>query len=113
VQARSVQTILDSYDLISVRPTNEKAFLAACTQVRTDIISLDVSHRISFMLKLPTIRVALSRGVRFELCYGRAIQGLSGCSAVGVLVVVVGVCVCVFFFLNLFHRCQLTYTLRL
>jgi RNase P/RNase MRP subunit p30 len=99
VQARSVQTILDSYDLISVRPTNEKAFLAACTQVRTDIISLDVSHRISFMLKLPTIRVALSRGVRFELCYGRAIQGLSGCSAVGFLVAVGGwVCVC--FFLN-------------
>mmetsp|Transcript_10386 Transcript_10386/g.26135 ORF Transcript_10386/g.26135 Transcript_10386/m.26135 type:complete len:343 (+) Transcript_10386:89-1117(+) len=73
-KARGAQNILESYDLLSVRPTNEKSFLAACTQIQTDIISLDISHRIPFVLRLPTVRLALGRGVRFELCYGRAIQ---------------------------------------
>jgi len=66
---------VSSYDILAVQPTNEKTFQAACGTFEVDIISLDLSARLPFNLKLPTVGLAVDRGIYFELCYGAAIRG--------------------------------------
>ncbi|GJJ74653.1 ribonuclease P/MRP protein subunit RPP1 [Entomortierella parvispora] len=66
--------VVSSYDILAVQPTNEKTFQAACGTFEVDIISLDLSARLPFNLKLPTVGLAVERGIYFELCYGAAIR---------------------------------------
>ena len=65
--------IYKTYDIIAVRPTNEKMFLQCCTQIDCDIISLDLGEKLGFYLKKQSIGEALSRGVTFEICYSKAL----------------------------------------
>ncbi|CAM6093465.1 unnamed protein product [Calypogeia fissa] len=65
--------VLKTYDIIAVRPTNQKAFNQACTNSEVDIISLDLSQKLPFRLKMPIVKAAVERGVYFEICYGRTI----------------------------------------
>ncbi|KAJ4460106.1 putative ribonuclease P protein subunit p30 [Paratrimastix pyriformis] len=64
---------LQDYDLVAVQPHSEKMFLLACTALDVDLISLDCTRTLPFRLRVPTVRCALGRGVRFELQYGPAI----------------------------------------
>ncbi|KNC99129.1 uncharacterized protein SPPG_05388 [Spizellomyces punctatus DAOM BR117] len=66
-----------SYDLIAVQPTNEKLFLAACSSLEIDIISLDMGSRLPFYIKQPMVNLALQRGLFFEISYGGAIRDAS------------------------------------
>ena len=41
-----------TYDLLAVRPLSERVFELACKNMRVDIISLDLSRRLPFYLKV-------------------------------------------------------------
>ncbi|OTA68542.1 PHP domain-like protein [Hypoxylon sp. EC38] len=65
-----------AYDIVALRPHTEKAFQAACLTVSaTDVslISLDLTSRLPFYLRPKPCMAAVSRGLRFEICYGRAV----------------------------------------
>lgn len=64
------------YDIVAVRPTTEKAFLAACLTITdASIISLDLTQRYPFHFRPKPLMTAVKRGLRFELCYSQALQG--------------------------------------
>ncbi|KAI8920974.1 ribonuclease P/MRP protein subunit RPP1 [Powellomyces hirtus] len=73
-QLNSNNAHLLTYDLIAVQPTSEKLFQAACSVLECDIISLDMSARLPFFLKAPTVNLALQRGLVFEISYSAAIR---------------------------------------
>ena len=73
-QAEKSTEILNSYDLIAVRPVdNQSLYEQAFTQADADIISLDLSQRLNFYIQKTWVKLALARGVQIELVYG------SGC----------------------------------
>ncbi|KAI1384116.1 PHP domain-like protein [Hypoxylon trugodes] len=77
-QNQQLPRAAQSYDLIAVRPTTEKAFQAACLTVSaTDVslISLDLSTRLPFYLRPKPCMAAIARGLRFEICYGSVLGG--------------------------------------
>lgn len=57
------------YDLLALRPLNERALELCCHSLNCDIISLDLSARLPFILRFKTLGSALQRGVYFEICY--------------------------------------------
>lgn len=62
--------IAAAYDILAVRPTTEKAFLAACTSIsEASLISLDLTAHHSFHFRPKPCMAAVRRGLRFELCY--------------------------------------------
>jgi ribonuclease P/MRP protein subunit RPP1 len=61
------------YDIIALRPTTEKAFLASClTLADHSLISLDLTQRFPFHFKPKPLMAAVNRGIRFEICYAQA-----------------------------------------
>jgi ribonuclease P/MRP protein subunit RPP1 len=69
----SSNTIVMSYDLVAVLPTNEKVFQAACTQ-EIDIISFDYSVKLPFFLKPKPVGVAIANGIFFEITFSSALR---------------------------------------
>ena len=63
-----------AYNLLALRPTTEKTLQLCCTSLECDLISLDLSQRLSYNIKFKTVSSALQRGIRFEICYSPAIQ---------------------------------------
>ncbi|KAL4883773.1 RNase P subunit p30-domain-containing protein [Aspergillus karnatakaensis] len=74
-QNQRLTSIAQAYDLVALRPTNEKALLNACTNAECDIISLDLSVRHPYHFKFKMLSAAISRGIRLEICYGPGITG--------------------------------------
>ncbi|KAJ5591812.1 RNase P subunit p30 [Penicillium hispanicum] len=74
-QNQRLNNLSQAYDLVALRPTNEKALLNACTNLECDVISLDLSVRLPFHFKFKMLSAAVSRGVRLEICYGPGITG--------------------------------------
>ncbi|GAD94137.1 hypothetical protein PVAR5_2758 [Paecilomyces variotii No. 5] len=74
-QNQRLTALADTYSLVAVRPTNEKSLLNACNNLDCDLISLDFSERLPFHFKFKTLASAISRGVRFEICYGPGVTG--------------------------------------
>ena len=72
-QNHRLSTLSSSYDLLALRPTNEKSFQLCCASLDSDIISIDFSQRLPFILKFKTVSSAVQRGVRFEICYSPGI----------------------------------------
>ncbi|KFY24817.1 hypothetical protein V493_05010 [Pseudogymnoascus sp. VKM F-4281 (FW-2241)] len=69
-------SLAQAYDILAVRPTTEKAFLAAClTLTDASLISLDLTQRFPFHFRPKPLMTAVKRGVRIELCYSQALQG--------------------------------------
>lgn len=68
---------LKNYDIIAVRPTTMTAFQFVSGTFDADIISIDVSIRMHFFLKYPTINQALNRGLVFEIPYSPAIRDIT------------------------------------
>ncbi|KAK3328910.1 RNase P subunit p30-domain-containing protein [Apodospora peruviana] len=64
-----------AYDLLTLRPTNEKAFSWAClsTTEPPALISLDLSTSLGYHIHHRTAMAAVHRGTRFEICYSQAI----------------------------------------
>ena len=65
---------VQSYDIVSVQPTNEKLFQQICQTVECDVISLDMTARLPFFLKHPQVNLAIERGISFEILYAPAIR---------------------------------------
>lgn len=74
-QNQRLASLAQSYDLVALRPTNEKALLNACTSLECDLISLDLSVRLPYHFKFKMFSAAVSRGVRVEICYGAGVTG--------------------------------------
>jgi ribonuclease P/MRP protein subunit RPP1 len=74
-QSYRMANLIPLFSIIAVRPTNEKSLLNACTNMDCDLISLDLSVRLPFHFKFKTVSSAISRGVRFEICYSAGITG--------------------------------------
>ena len=74
-QNHRINTLTSTYDLVALRPTNDKAFQLCCSSLECDIISLDLTQRIPYPIKFKTVASALQRGVRFEICYSLGITG--------------------------------------
>lgn len=66
--------IAGTYDLLAVRPLSERVFELACKSMKVDIISLDLSHRLNFYLKIPLIKAAMARGIYFEITYAPCLR---------------------------------------
>ena len=78
-QVRCLQhDYIRSFDIIAIRPTNDKLFLQTCTQIeQVDIISLDLDNRIPFKIKHSMALAAIRRGLFIELSYASAIRSSS------------------------------------
>ena len=68
--------IIDSYDLLSIRPsqTDSNLFEQVCTKTDCDIISLDLGSKLQFYLTKAPIKQAIQRGAVFEICYGQGLM---------------------------------------
>jgi ribonuclease P/MRP protein subunit RPP1 len=63
------------YDILALRPTTEKAFLAACLNLDShSLISLDLTQRFSFHFRPKPFMTAINRGIRFEICYSQSMD---------------------------------------
>ena len=67
-----------AYDVLAIRPDNEKCLQQSCQDLECDLISLDLSTRFSFFFKHTTMASAIQRGVRFEICYGLGLLSSDG-----------------------------------
>lgn len=74
---RPGDAVLQSYDLVAVRPASERVAAAAIASGGVDIISLDCARKLPFVLKRPLIAAAAAAGVVFEVQFGRAIRDVS------------------------------------
>ena len=63
-----------SYDILAVRPTTDKLFQQCCGNLDVDVISIDMTSRLPFYMKLPQVRQAIERGIHFEIVYSPAIR---------------------------------------
>ena len=68
---------VQSHDILAVQPATEKLFQQACKTLDVDIISLDMTERLPFYLKFPTVNAANERGIHFEIVYSSAIRDSS------------------------------------
>jgi ribonuclease P/MRP protein subunit RPP1 len=66
-------TLAKVYDILAVRPATADAFQNACLTLDVSIISLDLTQRFPFHFRPKPCMAAVSRGVRFEICYGQAV----------------------------------------
>lgn len=73
-----LQALNSAYDVLAIRPDNEKSLQQACQALECDLISLDLSTRFPFYFKHKTMANALQRGVKFEICYGPGILNSDG-----------------------------------
>ncbi|KAI4864875.1 PHP domain-like protein [Hypoxylon rubiginosum] len=73
-QNQQLPKAAQAFDILAMRPQTEKAFQAACLTVQeASIISLDLTVRLPFYLRPKPCMAAVKRGLRFEICYGRAV----------------------------------------
>ena len=63
-----------AYNILALRPTTEKTLQLCCISLECDLISLDLSQRLTYNIKFKMVSSALQRGIRFEICYSPAIQ---------------------------------------
>ena len=73
-QNHRLASLSANYDILALRPTEEKALLLACTSLECDLISLDMTVRYPFHFKLKTLSAAMQRGLRIEICYAQGIS---------------------------------------
>ncbi|KAH6608967.1 hypothetical protein Trco_002313 [Trichoderma cornu-damae] len=68
-----LHSLVGVYDLLAIRPLTEKAFQNACLTLDIPIISLDMAQHFPFHFRPRPCMAAVSRGVRFEMCYSQAL----------------------------------------
>ncbi|KAI7471711.1 ribonuclease P protein subunit p30 [Hortaea werneckii] len=64
-----------AYDILAVRPVDERSFQLACGSLDCDIISLDLTQRLPFFFKFKTLSEAVRSGKRLEICYSQGVMG--------------------------------------
>ncbi|KAF5665516.1 ribonuclease p mrp subunit rpp1 [Fusarium heterosporum] len=66
--------LTSTYDIIAARPLTDKAFQNACLTLDVPIISMDFTQHLQFHFKPKPCMAAVSRGIRFEVCYSQALS---------------------------------------
>lgn len=66
-----LQSLASVYDILAIRPLTEKAFQNACLTLDIPIISLDLTTHFPFHFRPKPCMAAVTRGVRFEICYAQ------------------------------------------
>ena len=77
-QNHRLSSLGTTYDILALRPTDEKSLVQACNNLECDLISLDLCMRFPYHFKHTTLGNALQRGVRFEICYAPGLFGSDG-----------------------------------
>ncbi|KAF5022100.1 hypothetical protein F66182_5846 [Fusarium sp. NRRL 66182] len=65
--------LTSTYDIIAARPLTDKAFQNACLTLDVPIISMDFTQHLPFHFKPKPCMAAVSRGIRFEICYSQSL----------------------------------------
>lgn len=65
--------LTSAYDILALRPTNEKSLQLACSSLDCDLISLDLTTRFDFHFKMKMLAQAIERGIKLEMCYSPGI----------------------------------------
>ena len=73
-----LSSLSPTYDVFALRPITEKALQQACHSLECDLISLDLGIRYQFYFQIKTVKSALDRGIKFEICYGPGILNTDG-----------------------------------
>ncbi|KAK6533110.1 hypothetical protein TWF281_007265 [Arthrobotrys megalospora] len=73
-QNYGLASLSNNFDIVAVRPTDEKLLLQACTSLECDLISLDLSIRHPYHFKYKVLGQAISRGIRFEITYSASVN---------------------------------------
>ncbi|KAL6863136.1 RNA-binding RNA processing protein rpp1 [Amphichorda felina] len=66
-------SLIRAFDILAVRPLTDKAFQNACLTLDVPLISLDLTQQFTFHFRPKPCMAAVSRGVRFEICYAQAL----------------------------------------
>ena len=64
-----------NYDILAVRPIDERSLQLACSSLDCDIISLDLTQRLPYWFKYKMLSEAIRAGKRFEICYSQGVLG--------------------------------------
>jgi len=67
-----------AYDILALRPIDEKTLQNACSNLDSDLISLDLSQRMGYHFKFKMVSEAIKRGIRFEIAYSQGLVGDAG-----------------------------------
>lgn len=68
-----LQALAAEFDILALRPTNEKSLLGACGCQHCDIISLDLTQRFETHYKMKQLSLAYDLNIMFEIAYAPAI----------------------------------------
>lgn len=63
------------FDIIALQPLNEKVLQLSILNLDIDLISINLSSKLSFYLKFKTLNNATEKGIKFEICYSQLISG--------------------------------------
>lgn len=74
-QNARLAAISAQYDLLALRPVDEKSLQLACSSLDCDLISLDLSQRQAYHFKHKMLMEAIKAGKKFEICYSQALLG--------------------------------------
>lgn len=77
-QNHRLSQLAQNYDILALRPTDERTLQQACQSLDADLVSLDLSIRYPFHFKFGTLAAALQRGLKLEICYSQGILGGKG-----------------------------------
>ncbi|XP_021371885.1 ribonuclease P protein subunit p30-like [Mizuhopecten yessoensis] len=71
------QEDIQKFDLVAVQPTSEKTFHLACMTLDIDIIIIDVTQKLPYFIRRPSVNTAIERGIHFEIQYSPAVMDSS------------------------------------
>ncbi len=64
-----------AYDILALRPIDERTLQLACSSLDCDIISLDLTQRLPFWFKFKMLSEAVKSGKRLEISYASGVMG--------------------------------------
>lgn len=67
--------LASNYDLLALRPVDEKTLSLACSSMDCDIISIDLTQRFGTHFKHKMLSVAIQSGKKIEICYSGGLLG--------------------------------------
>ncbi|XP_065920113.1 ribonuclease P protein subunit p30-like isoform X2 [Dysidea avara] len=64
---------VSQYDIVAIQPNSERTFQQACATLPVDIVTMEMTEQLPFILRRQQIGQAIERGLMFEICYSPAI----------------------------------------
>ncbi|KAA6361552.1 MAG: hypothetical protein EZS28_042922 [Streblomastix strix] len=69
---------MKQFDIVAVAPQNEQVFKTAVAHSEVEVIQMPSCEDWGYRARVPNVRGCIKRGIKFELCYGEAFQGIFG-----------------------------------